>query len=107
MSKYQSKKSRKKSSIKDVLPTPLLLVLAGMVLVAGTLFAVWKSGQPASGQVPVDVKGSPSLKVDQDKVDLGDVPLGKTVTVAFQLSNTGDQPLRFSETPYVEVKEGC
>lgn len=107
MSKYKSKKRKKKTSFQDVLPTPLLLVLAGIVLVAGALFAVWKSVQPASAQVPVEVKGSPSLKVDRDSVNLGDIPLGKTVSVSFQLSNVGDQTLRFSETPYVEVVEGC
>jgi HYDIN/CFA65/VesB-like, Ig-like domain len=107
MSKYKSKKQRKNTSFKDILPTPLLLVLAGMILAAGALFAVWKSGQPASANVPVEVKGSPSLKVDQDKIDLGNIPLGKTVSVSFQLSNVGDQTLRFSQTPYVEVVEGC
>jgi hypothetical protein len=107
MSKYKSKKQKKKTGFKDILPAPLLLVLAGIVLVSGALFAVWKSGQSSGPQVPVEVKGSPSLKVDQDKLDLGNVPLGKTVTVSFQLSNVGDQALRFSQTPYVEVVEGC
>ena len=107
MSKYKSKKRRKKASFQDVLPTPVLLVLAGIVLVAGALFAVWKSGQSAGSQVPIEVKGSPSLEVDRDSVDLGDVPLGKTVTVSFQLANVGDETLRFSEKPYIEVREGC
>ena len=107
MSKYKSKKRRNKASFRDILSAPLLIVLAGIVLVAGALFAVWKSGQSSGPQVPVDVNGAPSLKVDQDRVDLGDVPLGKTVSVSFQLSNVGDQPLRFSQTPYVEVAEGC
>ena len=107
MSKYKSKKQKKKTAFQDILPTPLLLVLAGIVLIAGAFFAVWRSGQSSGPQVSVEVNGSPSLKVDQDKVDLGDVPLGKTVSVSFELSNTGDQPLRFSQTPYVEVVEGC
>jgi hypothetical protein len=107
MSKYKSKNRSKSTTFKDVLPKPLLLVVAGMVLVAGALFAVRKSGQSTGAQFPVEVKGSPSLKVDQDRVDLGDVPLGKTVSVSFQLSNVGNQTLRFSETPYVEVVEGC
>jgi hypothetical protein len=106
-SKYKSNKRQNKTSFKDILPTPLLIVLAGIVLVAGTLFAVWKSGQPTGAQVPIEVSGSPSLKVDQDKVDLGDVPLGQTVSVSFQLENVGDKTLRFSDKPYVEVVEGC
>jgi hypothetical protein len=107
MSKYKSKKRRKKTSFQDVLPAPVLLVLAGIVLVAGALFAVWKSGQSGALQVPIEVKGSPSLEVDRDRVDLGDVPLGKTVTVSFQIANVGDKTLRFSEKPFVEVVEGC
>ena len=106
-SNTKSPKSQKKTSIKDVLPTPLLLVLAGTVLIGGALFAVWKAGQPSGIQVPVEVNGSPSLKVDQDKVDLGDVKLGQTVSVSFQLSNVGDKALQFSDKPYVEVLEGC
>ena len=85
----------------------LYIVLGGIVLVATALFALWKSGRPEPASVSIEVKGRPSLKVDQDRVDLGDVPLGKTVSVSFQLSNVGDQPLRFSQTPYVEVAEGC
>ncbi len=106
MSKYKSKR-QKKTSFQDILPTPVLLVLGGMVLVGVALFALWKAGQPASSQVPIEVSGAPSLKVDQDEVDLGDVPLGKTVTVSFQLANVGDQPLRFNAKPTVEVVEGC
>lgn len=29
------------------------------------------------------------------------------VSVMFEVANTGDQPLRFKEKPYVEVVEGC
>jgi hypothetical protein len=107
MSKYKSKNRTKRTTFKDTLPKPLLLVLAGMVLLSGALFAVWKSGQPTVAQVPVKVKGSPSLKVDQNRIDLGNVPVGKTVSVSFKLSNVGDQALRFSASPYVEVVEGC
>jgi hypothetical protein len=107
MSKYKSIKRKKKTSFQDVLPAAVLLVLAGIVLVAGTLFAVWKSGQSSAPQVPIEVQGSPSLEVDRDRVDLGDVPLGKTVTVSFQIANVGDKTLRFSQKPFVEVREGC
>jgi phospholipid/cholesterol/gamma-HCH transport system substrate-binding protein len=33
--------------------------------------------------------------------------VGDRVEVSFQLTNVGDQALRFSEAPYVEVVEGC
>jgi hypothetical protein len=45
--------------------------------------------------------------VDQEKVDLGIVKLGQTVDVKFKLTNVGDQTLRFSKAPYIEVLEGC
>jgi hypothetical protein len=47
------------------------------------------------------------LKADKEKVDLGQVKLGQNVKVAFVLTNVGDKPLRFTEAPYIEVKEGC
>jgi hypothetical protein len=82
-----------------------ILVISGGVLVIGLAFlALRKNPTPT---IPVEVNGSPSLKVDKDKVDLGDVKLGKTVEVSFQLTNVGDQTLRFSKQPYVEVLEGC
>ncbi len=78
----------------------------------GRLIADWPGvpglpGKQAGSKAQVEVKGSPSLKVDKDNVDLGDEKLGNTVAVTFQVTNIGDQPLRFSEQPYVEVVEGC
>jgi hypothetical protein len=55
----------------------------------------------------VEVQGAPKLKLDQPKIDLGDVKLGQTVSASFTVSNVGDQPLKFSEAPYIEVIEGC
>jgi HYDIN/CFA65/VesB-like, Ig-like domain len=83
------------------------LVLGGMVLVAAALFAVWKSGQPETASVPVEVKGQPSLKVDQERLDFGDVKLGQTVTASFTLFNAGDQTLRITGKPTIQVLEGC
>ncbi|HSF83409.1 MAG TPA: hypothetical protein VLA49_19380 [Anaerolineales bacterium] len=106
-SKYSSKRSKNQSGLGKFLSSPLGLVLAGIALVAGALFALWKSSQPAASNASVEVSGSPSLKVDQELVDLGDVPLNQTVSVSFQLTNVGDQALRFTEQPYIEVVEGC
>jgi hypothetical protein len=63
--------------------------------------------QPSKPRASIEVAGSPSLKVDKEKVDLGAVKLGQTVKVDFELANVGDETLRFTKPPTVEVKEGC
>lgn len=85
-------------------PWPFILLAVGGLLVIGALIAFKK---PAPSLAAINVKGSPSLTVDQEKIDLGDIKLGKTVKVTFKLTNVGDQPLRFSKAPYIEVAEGC
>jgi hypothetical protein len=84
---------------------PLLIAIAGFVLI---LMASLALVRPASGAFQ-DLFGSgePSLKVDKEKVDLGNVKLGKSVSVSFQVTNVGNKTLRFSKAPYVEVLKGC
>ncbi|MBM4424690.1 MAG: DUF1573 domain-containing protein [Chloroflexi bacterium] len=87
---------------------PILLIAGGVLLVGIVAFAVWQAAGGNSGpKVPVEVNGVPSIKIDKEKVDLGDVPLGQTVEVAFNISNVGNRQLRFTETPYIELVEGC
>lgn len=100
------KKSRRSASGRNVSYLPLLVVLGGILLAGAALFAFWKA-QNLAQSVPVEVSGQPSLKVDRDFVDFGDVHLGKVVSVAFNIANVGDKTLRFNEEPYVEVVEGC
>ena len=88
-------------------PWPLALIAVGVVLISVVAFAVWQAAGKGTPEVPVEATGTPKLKVDKDKVDLGDVPLGQTVEVTFNIANTGDKQLRFTETPYVELVEGC
>jgi hypothetical protein len=77
-----------------------------ILAVIAAVFALQRPANPTAS-VPVDVNGAPSIKADKDKVDLGNQKLGSTVDVSFTVSNTGDQPLRFTKQPYIEVKEGC
>ncbi len=84
---------------------PVAAILGGVLLVGLAGFAIWR-GQAAPKPAP-EVAGSPRLKVDKEQVDLGDVRLGQTVDVAFDLTNVGDQALDFTTPPYVEVVEGC
>jgi hypothetical protein len=53
------------------------------------------------------VSGAPSLKIDKEFVDFGDVRYERPVGASFQLTNVGDRPLKFSRAPYIEVVEGC
>ena len=74
----------------------ILLVLGGVfVAIAVILFARQGDG------------GTPSIAVDQQKIDYGDVKFGVNKTFAIKVTNTGDGNLRFKEEPYIEVLEGC
>jgi hypothetical protein len=73
----------------------LLVVLGGgLLLLATVLFANRESG-------------TPSISVDQQRIDYGDVKFDESKSFAITVTNTGDGPLRFKEQPYIEVLEGC
>jgi len=82
-----------------------LIIVAGVALIVVAL--VGGGNTPSASPTAPQVSGAPALQVDREKIDLGDVPLGQTVSVKFEVANTGDQPLRFTEKPYVEVVAGC
>lgn len=86
-------------------PWPLILLVGGGLLLIITAISVLN--RPSQAKVPIEVSGSPSLKVDKQKVDLGNIKLGRTVDVTFEITNVGDQTLRFSKVPYIEVAQGC
>ncbi len=103
MSHQYRNKMRQQHKKKQPWPV-IILITVGSLMIIGALLAFRKPSEP---KVAVEVTGAPSLKVDRDKVDLGYVKLGQTVDVKFTLSNVGDQTLRFSKAPYIEVVEGC
>ena len=109
-----SKKKRAKSAAFKTKSRPSALVpwWAIIAIVAGLalLAVVVLSSSPNTASTPratIEVHGAPALKIDKDRVDFGNVKLGQTVQVSFDVTNVGDQLLRFSEQPYVEVVEGC
>ena len=76
----------------------LLAVLGGgVLLLAAVLFA----RNNATGG------GTPSIAVDQHKIDYSYVKFGETRQFAIKVTNSGDGTLRFKEQPYIEVLEGC
>ena len=86
-------------------PIVVVGIAAGfLVLLAAALLLF---GDKPPSRAAIEVSGQPRLRVDRELVDLGDVPLGRTVEVTFLLTNVGDQPLRVTDAPYAEVIEGC
>jgi cell division septal protein FtsQ len=102
MARYSTKIKAKQKPQRSLLPLWLALIGLGLVLAAG-----WAFLGNSQSKANIEVKGSPRLKVEQDAIDHGDVKLGNSIIDTVRITNVGDQPLRFSETPYVEVKEGC
>jgi hypothetical protein len=96
--KYSSNKARK--------PFPYWLILIGVGLI---LFVAWAIlGSTGQGKAAIEVTGAPKIKVDKQAFDYGDVKLGGTpIRTVVRVTNVGDQDLKFTEAPYVEVLEGC
>jgi hypothetical protein len=92
-----AKKNQKYRKQQKKFPWLLAVVSGGLLLIAAILFA--RGG--ASGG------GTPSLKVDQNKIDYGYVKFGENRQFTLQVTNTGTGNLRFKEQPYIEVLEGC
>ena len=102
-------KSSKKIAPKQKARAPLwlwLIIAAGVALIAFVVIdsASRSSSTPATAP---QVSGAPRLAADKEKIDLGDVKLGQTVSVSFELTNVGDRALQFTASPYIEVKAGC
>mgnify|MGYP003524562114 CR=1 FL=1 len=85
---------------------PVLLVAGGILLLAVAYFAIRLSREPQSDFVP-QVSGAPAISVEPAQIDMGDVTLGTPVKAEFVIKNLGDKPLKFSDTPYIEIVEGC
>lgn len=84
---------------------PLIFIAIGIVLLGLAGFLAWRYLN--APKATLEVTGAPSLKVDKEIVDLGDVRLGQTVEASFEITNVGDETLRLTEAPYVEVVERC
>ena len=92
-----SKKYKRQKQKKKIFPW-LILAFGGILVVIAAFFFARQNG---------DGGGTPSIAVDQQKIDYGDVKFGVNKTFAVKVTNTGDGILRFKEEPYIEVLEGC
>ena len=90
-------KKHKRQKQKQKFPW-ILLVLGGVFVALAVFLFARQNG---------DGGGTPSIAVDQQRIDYGDVKFGVNKTFAIKVTNTGDGILRFKEDPYIEVVEGC
>ena len=88
------------------------LVGGVMLIIAALALGVFQ-GEDSASQKPFDanfepeVTGAPSVAVDQEVVNYGDVKLGTTVNSIINVRNLGDEPLEILGEPRVELLEGC
>lgn len=101
----QNRSRRKKGMVGGRLP--LLLALGGLIMIVISAILIKNYSQPENPDVLLEVSGAPRLKVDRKELDFGDVRVGQVVEASFTLANVGDQPLQFSQPPYVELAAGC
>jgi len=90
-------KKHKKQKQRQAVPWPPIII-GGLLLIAAAFFIANQGGGGG---------GSPSIAVDQQKIDYGDVKFNVEKTFAIKITNNGDGALRFKEKPYIEVLEGC
>jgi len=90
-------KKHKRQKQKQKFPWAIAAIGGVLLLLAAFLFARQNG----------DGGGTPSIAVDQQKIDYGDVKFGVNKTFAIKITNTGDGTLRFKEEPYIEILEGC
>jgi hypothetical protein len=77
-----------------------------LLLIAAFLFAN-KTGGSNNVSAGNDGPGTPAIAVEPQKIDYGYVKFGNNETFKIKVTNNGDGVLRFTDTPYIEVLEGC
>ncbi|HSR46180.1 MAG TPA: hypothetical protein VLT15_13260 [Acidimicrobiia bacterium] len=80
--------------------------VAGLLLVLLLVTSRWGDSPEPVG-VALDTIGTPILQLDRDFVDFGDVQFNQMVEATFEVTNTGDATLLFTEEPFIELEDGC
>ena len=101
-----SKKLRKKRQQRKKRQKMIWMISAGLLLVVSAVFVFVKNANRINPEL-IEVQGRPAVKVDQELIDYGYKKWNTNLAFEINVTNVGDQTLRFSEKPYVEVLEGC
>jgi len=94
-----NRKARKLKREQNKKLAQILLGLGGLLLLAAIGFSVFQNSDTGSG--------TPKLTVDQQQINWGTLKDGTRKVITIRVTNTGTGTLRFKETPYVQVVEGC
>ena len=100
MSKRSYKNQKRKQKEKQSKRLVIGLVSGGILLIAAALFLAFGGSSNDDG-------GTPVISVEQELIDYGDVKLSTEISFEIEVTNEGDGTLRFSEAPYIEVRDGC
>lgn len=106
MNKVRSRQQQRRQEVKQRRTLTLFIVGGIFLLTAGFLFAK-NALQNRADPSLIEVSGQPSLQVDREFIDYGEVKLNTSLTFDVKLTNVGDKPLKITGDPYVEVAEGC
>ncbi|OGO23271.1 MAG: hypothetical protein A2Y54_11095 [Chloroflexi bacterium RBG_16_51_16] len=77
---------------------PWPFVVFGVILLVTAVFLYSNLNQD---------KGTPSLALNTELIDFGDVKLDDSRAFTINITNTGNGTLKFREKPYIEIREGC
>ncbi len=106
MNKVRTRRQQRRQEVKQRRTLTLFIIGGLFLLAAGILFTKIALQNRADPSL-IEVSGQPSLQVDRELIDYGEVKLNTSLTFDFILTNVGDKPLKITSDPYVEVVEGC
>lgn len=83
---------------------PVGLVVLGALVLSIVFFALrgGNAENPAAG-----AQDGPSVAVDQEVFDYGDVKVNTPIETIFRVRNAGSETLKIAGNPEVELVEGC
>ncbi len=97
----ERERARQQSARRDAITQAIPFGIAAVVVLFIGVVVFLLTNQPQT------VSGAPRLQVDQEKIDLGDQPLGKTVRAAFTVKNVGDGTLKLDVPKTATLVTGC
>ncbi len=90
--------SKKRRNQKKELPWLAVIIGGTLLIIVALVIAVNQDS---------DDGGTPSVAVEQQVIDYGEVSYNQPIDFTIKVTNTGDGTLRFTDSPSIEILEGC